>query len=217
MIFDCDGVLVDSERICVKIDVRVMADLGCDFTEEEVISTFVGSSFAIRDAFIEERLGRPLAPEWYKAYDHLYEEALATELTAIDGVADAIGTLEALGLPFCLASNGGHANIRRNLATAGLRHHFAEARIFSAADVALGKPAPDLFLHAARTLGVDPARCAVVEDSPYGVTAARAAGMRSFGYAGGLTAAHRLAGPGTVVFEDMRELPGLLSAARAVS
>lgn len=196
----------------MKIDVRVMAELGCDFTEEEVVSTFVGSSFAVRNALIEERLGRALAPEWYKAYDHLYEEALATDLLAIDGVADA---LEALDLPFCLASNGGHANIRRNLTTTGLRHHFAEDRIFSAADVAVGKPAPDLFLHAARSLGVAPARCVVVEDSPYGVTAARAAGMAAFGYAGGLTAAHRLAGPGTVVFEDMRELPRLLGVGRS--
>jgi len=86
-----------------------------------------------------------------------------------------------------------------------------EGRIFSATEVAHGKPAPDLFLHAAERMGVDPAACAVVEDSRYGVEAARAAGMRAFAYGGGLTPPERLAGPGTVVFDDMRELPGLLS------
>ncbi|MFJ8000906.1 HAD family hydrolase [Streptomyces sp. NPDC096310] len=212
VIFDCDGVLVDSERICVRVDAQVFAALGCHFTEEEIVETFVGSSGEIYDAAVEQRLGRPLEPGWHRAYEHLYQEAFDAELTAIDGVAE---TLEALGLPFCLASNGGHATIRRNLTTTGLHHHF-EGRIFSASDVPRGKPAPDLFLHAARTMGVAPERCAVVEDSAYGVTAARAAGMRAFGYAGGLTAPHKLAGPGTVVFEDMRELPGLL-AGRPVS
>ncbi|MER7997852.1 HAD family hydrolase [Streptomyces sp. NPDC095613] len=208
VIFDCDGVLVDSERIAVRVDARVFAALGCHFTEEEIIERFVGSSSEIYEAAVEERLGRPLEPGWHLPYKHLYEEAFATELTAVDGIAEV---LESFGLPFCLASNGGHKGIRRNLRTTGLYGHF-EGRIFSAEDVARGKPAPDLFLHAARTLGADPARCAVVEDSPYGVQAARAAGMRSFGYAGGLTAAHRLEGPGTVVFEDMRALPGLLAA-----
>ncbi|MEV7088842.1 HAD family hydrolase [Streptomyces sp. NPDC093085] len=207
VIFDCDGVLVDSERICVRVDAQVFAALGVHFTEEEIIETFVGSSGEIYEAAVAERLGRPLEPGWDKAYQHLYREALDAELTEIDGVTE---TLEALSLPFCLASNGAHAVIRRNLTTVGLYHHF-EGRVFSAADVPRGKPAPDLFLHAARVMGVPPARCAVVEDSPYGVTAARAAGMRAFGYAGGLTAPHRLAGPGTVLFEDMRELPGLLA------
>ncbi|MEV7421153.1 MULTISPECIES: HAD family hydrolase [unclassified Streptomyces] len=213
VIFDCDGVLVDSERLCLRVDTQVFAELGCHFTEEEMIETFVGSSAEIYDRALEERLGRPLEPGWNKPYDHLYQRAFETELTAIDGAADA---LEALDLPFCIASNCGHHSLRRNLRTTGLLHHFADGHIFSAEDVDRGKPAPDVFLHAARTMGVAPARCVVVEDSPYGVTAARAAGMRVFGYAGGLTAAHRLAGPGTVVFEDMRELPGLL-AGRAVS
>ncbi len=88
-----------------------------------------------------------------------------------------------------------------------------EGRIFSATEVAHGKPAPDLFLHAAAAMGVPPVACAVVEDSQYGVQAARAAGMRCFGYAGGLTPAHRLEGPDTVVFDDMPRLPALLDAA----
>ncbi|MFJ9738427.1 HAD family hydrolase [Streptomyces sp. NPDC101166] len=209
VIFDCDGVLVDSERICVKVDAVVMADLGCAFTEAEIVERFVGSSNEVYTAAVEERLGRRLEKGWERRYEHLYEEAIEAELTAVDGVADA---LDRLAMGVCVASNGGHTGIRRSLTLTGLLHHF-EGRVFSAADVLRGKPAPDLFQHAARTLGVRPERCAVVEDSAYGVRAARAAGMRAFGYCGGLTPASRLEGPDTVVFDDMRDLPGLLAAA----
>jgi beta-phosphoglucomutase-like phosphatase (HAD superfamily) len=101
--------------------------------------------------------------------------------------------------------------MRFTLGLTGLWDRFA-GRIFSAHDVARGKPAPDLFLHAAARMGVAPAACAVVEDSRWGVEAARAAGMRAFGYAGGLTPAERLEGAGTIVFRDMRDLPALLTA-----
>lgn len=207
VIFDCDGVLVDSERICVKIDAVVTADLGAAFTEAEIIERFVGSSAEVCTAVIEERLGRRLEKGWQQRYEHLYDAAIAAELTAVDGVAEALAGLAA---PVCVASNGDHDGIRRSLRLTALSDHF-EGRIFSAADVTRGKPAPDLFLHAARSMGADPARCAVVEDSVYGVRAARAAGMRAFGYCGGLTPAARLEGPGTVVFDDMRRLPELLA------
>ncbi|MEU9863846.1 HAD-IA family hydrolase [Streptomyces sp. NPDC047971] len=211
VIFDCDGVLVDSERIYCRVDRQVFALMGAEFTEAEVVEQFVGSSTEMLTAILEERLGRALEPDWHRAYKHLYDEALDAELTVVDGVTDV---LDALDVPFCLASNGSHASIRRNLTRVGLLDRF-EGRIFSARDVARGKPAPDLFLHAAATMGAAPARCAVVEDSPYGVRAARAAGMRAFGYSGGLTRADRLTGAETVVFDDMRELPGLLAEARA--
>ncbi|MER6994466.1 HAD family hydrolase [Streptomyces sp. NPDC000410] len=207
VIFDCDGVLVDSERIAVKVDARVFAELGCHFTEAEIIERFVGSSSEAYTAAVEERLGRRLKRDWFKAYARLYQEAFDAELTPVEGIFEA---LDALDTPYCLASNGGHKGIRRSLTTTGLFARF-EGRIFSAADVRRGKPEPDLFLHAATTMGVPPERCAVVEDSPYGVRAARAAGMRAFGYCGGLTRAERLAGPDTVVFDDMRELPRLLA------
>ena len=99
--------------------------------------------------------------------------------------------------------------MRYTLGLTGLYPRFA-GRIFSASEVARGKPAPDLFLHAARRMGVHPAACAVVEDSRYGVEAARVAGMRAFGYAGGLSPRAWLEGPGTVVFDEMRDLPRLL-------
>ncbi|WP_181788991.1 HAD family hydrolase [Streptomyces phytophilus] len=207
VIFDCDGVLVDSERICVKVDAAVMADLGCAFTEAEMIEHFVGSSIEVYTALVEERLGRRLEEGWQRRYSHLYRAALEDELTAIDGVTEALDRLTA---GFCVASNSEHSALRRSLEITDLLGRF-ENRMFSAADVPRGKPAPDLFQHAARSLGVPPERCAVVEDSAYGVQAARAAGMRAFGYCGGLTPATRLAGPGTVVFDDMRDLPGLLA------
>ncbi|MDT9688793.1 HAD family hydrolase [Streptomyces sp. P9(2023)] len=206
VIFDCDGVLVDSERIYCRVDREVFASLGAEFTEAEVVEQFVGSSSEMLTAILEERLGRSLEPGWHQAYRHLYDAALDAELTVVKGVTDALDHLE---VPFCLASNGSHATIRRNLTRVGLQDRF-EGRIFSARDVARGKPAPELFLHAAATMGVPPERCAVVEDSPYGVQAARSAGMRAFGYCGGLTRADRLTGAGTVVFDDMSQLPKLL-------
>jgi HAD superfamily hydrolase (TIGR01509 family) len=212
VIFDCDGVLVDSEPIALRVNAEVFAALGCHFTWAEMVERFVGCSAEAFDQLVEERLGRPLEKGWHVPYAPLYEAALAAELTAVEGVADVLDTLDGLGTPFCLASNNSHNGIHRNLTTTGLHRRF-EGRVFCASDVSRGKPAPDLFLHAARTMGVAPARCVVVEDSAHGVEAARAAGMRVYGYSGGLTAAHRLAGPGTVVFSTMRDLPGLLGGA----
>ncbi|MFF3123808.1 HAD family hydrolase [Streptomyces sp. NPDC057908] len=207
VIFDCDGVLVDSERICIKVDAVITADLGCTFTQAEIIERFVGSSAEAYTAAVEERLGRRLEKDWQQQYEHLYQAAFEAELTAVDGITTALDSLTA---PICVASNGNHGEIRRSLEIANLSDRF-EGRIFSAADVPTGKPAPDLFLYAARSMGVEPGRCVVIEDSAYGVQAARAAGMRSFGYCGGLTPASRLEGPGTLTFDDMRDLPKLLA------
>ncbi|MFF0204583.1 HAD-IA family hydrolase [Streptomyces sp. NPDC005017] len=180
------------------------------FTEAEIIERFVGSSTEVYTAAVEERVGRRLEKDWQRQYEHLYEAAFEAELTAVDGVAEVLGRLTT---GVCVASNGDHAGIRRSLEIVDLTGHF-ENRIFSATDVRRGKPAPDLFQYAARSMGVLPERCAVVEDSAYGVQAARAAGMLSFGYCGGLTPASRLEGPGTVVFDDMRNLPELLATAK---
>jgi HAD superfamily hydrolase (TIGR01509 family) len=206
VIFDCDGVLVDSERISVRIDVEVLAQLGWPLSESEVIERFVGRSEEYMIGEIEAQLGRRLAPDWEEPFRHLYLAAFDAELEPVDGV---VAALDAITAPTCVASSSSHERLRHTLGLTGLLDRF-DGRIFSAEEVANGKPAPDLFLHAAETLGADPARCAVVEDSRYGVEAARAAGMRAFAYGGGVTPGDRLAGPGTVVFEDMRELPGLL-------
>ena len=208
VIFDCDGVLVDSERIAVRVDAIVLGRLGWELSEAEIIERFMGRSEAYMVGEIEAALGRPLPHDWDAEFAPLYREALEAELQPVDGVVEA---LDSIPTPTCVASSSTHERLRFTLGRTGLLERF-DGRIFSAADVANGKPAPDLFLHAAASLGADPARCAVVEDSVYGVQAARAAGMRAFGYAGGLTASDRLAGPGTTVFSDMRELPALLRA-----
>lgn len=210
VVFDCDGVLVDSEVIAVQIDQRVLADLGWELEREEIIERFVGKSEANFIAGIEKHLGIELGEGWDRKYQHWYHEALERDLTAVDGVEEA---LDRIRLPHCVASSGSHAKMQRTLGKTGLLQRFA-GRIFSATEVANGKPAPDLFLHAAGTLGTAPEACAVVEDSAYGVQAARAAGMHVFAYAGGVTPAERLAGPGTTVFHDMRLLPELIAAGR---
>ncbi|MFB7943806.1 HAD family hydrolase [Kitasatospora phosalacinea] len=209
VVLDCDGVLLDSERLAVRVDVAVLAALGWELSFEEVVERFVGRSHATMVAEVEAHLGRPLPPDWEDRFQPLYDAAFAAELAPADGV---VAALDAITVPTCVASSSSHARLRATLGPTGLLPRFA-GRIFSAQDVARGKPAPDLFLHAAARLGVAPGRCVVVEDSRYGVEAARAAGMRAFGYAGGLTPARRLAGPGTVVFTDTAELPGLISRA----
>jgi HAD superfamily hydrolase (TIGR01509 family) len=210
VIFDCDGVLVDSERLAVRIDVQVLAKLGWPLSEREVIDRFVGRSHEFMVAAIEAQLGHPLPDDWENDCHHLYREAFAAELAPVDGVVEA---LDQITLPTCVASSGSHEKMRYTLGLTGLYDRFA-GRIFSASEVARGKPAPDFFLHAAERMGVEPGACAVVEDSRHGVEAARAAGMFAFGFAGGVTSAEHLRGPGTLVFSDMRELPGLLARGR---
>ena len=210
VIFDCDGVLVDSERLSVRVESRLLTELGWPLTEQDVLERFVGRSDAHMEAEIEAALGRPV-PEWGDRYRTALHEAFHAELEAVDEIVAALDALHEAGTATCVASSGTHDKMALTLGLTGLHDRFA-GRIFSATEVTEGKPAPDLFLHAAASMGVDPARCAVVEDSRYGVAAARAAGMAAFGYAGGLTPAAWLEGPGTVVFDDMVALPGLLAA-----
>ncbi|MGY3318015.1 HAD family hydrolase [Arthrobacter sp. TE12232] len=210
VVFDCDGVLVDSEVIAVRVDQKVLADLGWDLELDEIVERFVGRSEAHFVASVEQHLGIRLADGWDQEYGRWYQDAFERGLEAVDGIEEA---LDRLPLPHCVASSGSHEKMHRTLGKTGLLHRF-QGRLFSATEVANGKPAPDLFLHAARRLSTAPERCAVVEDSAYGVQAARAAGMHVFAYAGGVTPAARLAGPGTTVFSDMRQLPGLIAAGR---
>jgi HAD superfamily hydrolase (TIGR01509 family) len=209
VIFDCDGVLVDSERLSIRVDAIYLEQLGWPMSEAEIIERFVGRSDADMRAEIERHIGGPIPAAIEEEFDRLYLETFAAELAPVDGIREA---LDAIPTARCVASSGDHEKIRRNLTLTGLAGYFGD-RIFSATDVAHGKPAPDLFLHAATSLGVAPSRCAVIEDSGFGVEAALAAGMRPFAYAGGVTPAERLARPGAVAFTDMRELPDLLKAA----
>jgi HAD superfamily hydrolase (TIGR01509 family) len=200
-------VLVDSERISVRLDVQVLAQLGWPISEEEVIERFVGKTDEAMTREIEAYLGRKLPGAWDGEFEHLYREAFDAELEPVDGVVEA---LEHISARTCVASSGRLEKIEKNLRLTGLWDRFA-GRIFSAADVEHGKPAPDLFLHAAAEMGAAPTACAVVEDSPFGVQAAHAAGMKVYAYAGGIMPAERLRSA-DVVFDDMRELPRLLVA-----
>jgi HAD superfamily hydrolase (TIGR01509 family) len=206
VIFDCDGVLVDSEKLSVEVDRRVLAELGWSLTVPEIVRRFVGRSAAHFRAEVEAQLGIRLADDWEAPYQQWYVDAFERDLQAVNGVEYA---LDQLTVPACVASSGPHEKIRRTLGLTGLLPRFAGA-IYSVDDVTNGKPAPDLFLHAAARQGVEPSRCVVIEDSRFGVAAARAAGMRAFGYAGGLTPAEWLEGADTTVFTDMTELPALL-------
>jgi HAD superfamily hydrolase (TIGR01509 family) len=208
VIFDCDGVLVDSEHLAVRVEVAVLAELGWPLPQAEVIERFMGRSQAVMVQAILDRLGDRLPDGWQDRLDRRYRAAFEAELAPVDGIVEA---LDRIVTPTCVASGGSHEWLRHTLGLTGLYDRF-QGRIFSASEVAQGKPAPDLFLYAAARLGAEPATCAVVEDSRYGVEAARAAGMRAFGYTGGLTPPERLAGPRTVLFDDMRRLPDLLAA-----
>lgn len=208
MIFDCDGVLVDSERLSVRIESQLLDEMGWSITEAEVLDRFVGRSDAHMLSVIEEQLGRPV-PEFLPTYRERLFAAIDRELEPVPGVVDALDRIERRGLATCVASSGTHDKMSRTLGRTGLLERF-DGRIFSATQVERGKPAPDLFVLAARSMGVEPARCVVVEDSRAGVAAARAAGMRSVGYAGGLTPRGWLEGPDTVVIDDMSELADLV-------
>ena len=210
VVFDCDGVLVDSERLSIRLDAELLSDLGWELTEDEIVERWVGRTEAAMKAEIEAQLGRDIGAEW-DAFSARYVQAFAEELEPVDGIREAVDAVQAAGYATCVASSGGLDKIRRNLAKTGLLDRF-DGRLFSADDVEHGKPAPDLFLHAAAVMGVAPARTAVIEDSAHGVAAGLAAGMTVFAYTGGVTPAARLTGPGVAPFDDMRALPALLGA-----
>jgi HAD superfamily hydrolase (TIGR01509 family) len=210
VIFDCDGVLVDSERVALHVDQRVLAHLGWALEPDEIVERFLGGTTAAFRAAVEEHLGRTLPDSWESPYEQWYEQAFTDELVPVDGIEEALDGLDVLT---CVASNGPHAKMNHTLGLTGLLDRF-EGRLFSSEDVARGKPAPDLYLYAAEAMGVNPARCVVVEDSRPGTTAALAAGMRVLGYAGGLTPGTWLGDLGATVFDDMREVPGLIERMR---
>jgi HAD superfamily hydrolase (TIGR01509 family) len=208
VIFDCDGVLIDSERLAVRIEREMLAALGWKLTEREITERFVGRSTGAMLKAIEAHIGRPLEIEWKAELEARYRQSLVSELRTVDGVVDA---LERIDLPTCVASSSSHERLRFTLGLVGLYERF-DGRIFSADDVANGKPAPDLFLHVARVMKALPTACVVIEDSGFGVRAAKSAGMRVLGYAGGLTPAGALAAEGATTFDAMRDLPAAIEA-----
>jgi len=158
VIFDCDGVLVDGERIAVRVSATGLTKLGWPMTEADVLDRFVGRPEEFIRAEVANRLGPDVADAWQIEFRRMYRQAFATELKAVDGIVEA---LDAITTPTCVASSGTHEKIRYSHGLVGHLDRFS-GRIFSVSDVARPKPAPDLFLHAAARLGVSPANCAVV-------------------------------------------------------
>ena len=209
VIFDNDGVLVDSEPLSNRILASYLTELGHLTSYEDSLRDYMGGAVHRVHDLVWERTGERLPLEFDRVFHERVFASFQRDLEAVPGVGAVLDKLAAEGGDYCVASSGSHERIRVALRKTGLIDRFGEGRIFSVDDVGRGKPEPDLFLHAAKVMGVPPESCVVVEDSPMGVSAAVSAGMDVFGYAG-MTPRERL-GAATGVFSEMSELVGLLS------
>ena len=208
LIFDCDGVLVDSERLSHQVLVDMLAERGVAIDFDEAVHRFIGLSIAGGIGQLRDLLGGHVPEGFLPEMGRRTKAAFQASLTTVPGIE---AVLDALVHPFCVASNGNHSKVNFTLGHTGLAHRFA-GRIFTADDVPRPKPAPDLFLHAAAALGVAPEHTTVVEDTPTGITAAKAAGMRALGYAAMTPAARLQAAGADVVLHHMADLHALLQA-----
>jgi len=209
VIFDNDGVLVDSEPLANGVLAEILTSYGLAVTTQDCIERYLGNTLERVRWLVETELGHPIPAQFEDRYRATVYPRLAESVQPIAGVAAVLDRLAVVGMATCVASSAIHQRIQLTLTTAGLIDRFEPDRLFSAQDVGRGKPAPDLFLFAARTLDVAPARCAVVEDAPAGVEAANAAGMTAFGYAA-LTPRVLLDGATGGVIDDMGDLADLL-------
>ncbi|MFE5298282.1 HAD family hydrolase [Streptomyces sp. NPDC056632] len=214
IIFDNDGVLVDSEPISNRLLAGYLTELGHPTSYEESVRDYMGSAMHRIHELVEERSGQRLPAEFDDIFHARVFAAFERELEAVAGAAEVLKRLDAEGIPYCVASSGSHERIRVGHRKTGLDAWFREGIVFSAEDVGRGKPAPDLFLHAAERMGVAPERCVVVEDSRLGVQAAVAAGMDAYGFTA-MTPEAKLAGA-VGFFGRMAELPATLGL-RSVS
>ncbi|MEU5713548.1 HAD family hydrolase [Streptomyces flaveolus] len=208
VIFDNDGVLVDSEPISNRLLAAYLTELGHPTSYEDSIRDYMGSAMHRIHELVLERTGQRLPADFDEVFHARVFAAFERELQPVPGVAGVLEKLAVDGVPYCVASSGSHARIRVGHRTTGLDRWFPQERVFSSEDVGRGKPAPDLFLHAAQRMGVAPERCVVVEDSPLGVQAAVAAGMDVYGFTA-MTPAAKLAGAGQL-FSRMDQLLDLL-------
>jgi HAD superfamily hydrolase (TIGR01509 family) len=216
VIFDCDGVLVDSEVISCEAHARTLSRHGYPITAEQVFHRFLGRSARQANLEVEAELGRSLPDGFHADLQDELHRGFASDLEAIPHVGEA---LNQIALPVCVASSGSHQRMQISLGCTGLYERFAP-HIFSAQQVRHGKPAPDLFLFAAAQMKADPGRCLVVEDSTSGVAGAVAAGMTVLGFHGGSHCGQQ--GYATMLrdagaaetFDDMRQLPRLIARNR---
>ena len=184
VIFDCDGVLVDSEIVAARLEAEAITELGLPMTAETICRRFAGTTTREVWQTLERELGRPLPVGFFEAHLEHVRDVFARELEAIPGARTALERIGADGIPYCVASSTRLPSLLTNLATAGLAD-LVDGHVFSASQVKRAKPAPDVFLFAASQMGADPADCVVIEDSVAGVTAARRARMRVIGFIGG--------------------------------
>lgn len=208
VIFDNDGVLVDSEPLSNTILAAYLTELGHPTTYEDSLRDYMGAAVHRVHDLVLERSGQRLPEDFDVTFHARVFAAFERELEPVAGAVDVLEKLVAGGVPYCLASSGSHERIRVGHRRTGLDRWFDDGLIFSSEDVGRGKPAPDLFLYAAERMGVAPEKCVVVEDSPLGVRAAVAAGMDVYGFTA-MTPAERLSGA-TELFGDMGELADLL-------
>jgi len=206
VIFDCDGVLIDSELLSIRADRECLAECGIELSVDEIRDRYTGISFAGMVADLQAHYG-PLPADFADRHRTRLWPLFETELQAIPGVG---AVLDSLTCKICVASSGRPERLKHALSLVGLYDRF-HPHIFSATEVLLGKPAPDLFLYAAERMGVMPERCVVIEDSLPGVTAAVAAGMRVIGFVGASHCrpgdAARLSAQGAIaVIDDMAQL-----------
>lgn len=209
VIFDNDGVLVDSERLTSQVLADMLTTEGLPSTFDDVVHRYLGRRTSDCLAEVEQRLGRPLAPNFVSTFDDSCSRAMRELLQPMPGVNTMLDTLEQAGVAMCVASSGTPKEIDLRLTVTGLKTRFNDD-VFSGVQVRHGKPAPDLFLFAAERMNCPASEAVVVEDSPAGITGAKAAGMRVIGHAN-LLPATRLheAGADTVVAK-LDEVPALL-------
>jgi len=212
VIFDCDGVLVDSERLANEVFAAKLRELGLELTLEDMFARFVGHSMPYCLQLVGEMLGRAPPADFVDDLQRRTFEAFSRGLQPVEGIVAVLDALERRDLPYCVASSGDHAKLRFTLGHTGLWPRFA-GRVFSVVDVPRAKPAPDVYLHAARSLGIAPPRCVVVEDTPIGASAGVAAGMTVLGYARHTPAARLEAAGARASFDTMARLPRLLGLA----
>jgi len=209
VIFDCDGVLVESEAISNGVLAELLSTEGLPTTLAEARRDYQGLLLGEVVRSAEAKLGRSLPAGWLAGYESQRSDAFQRELQAVAGAAEAVERVSAAGVRVCVASQGKLEKTRLSLELTGLRHLFPDPALFSAASVARGKPHPDLFLHAAKTMGASPLRCVVVEDTPSGVMGAVSAGMRVLGYVAD-SDEQALLRAGAESLRSLAELPELL-------
>jgi HAD superfamily hydrolase (TIGR01509 family) len=215
VIFDCDGVLVDSEPPTNRLVAQELAALGWQMTPDEVEHRFLGMTLDAMVPIIEERLGMRLPAAWLEGVVHRLVQVFEDEVEPIPGAIETMHALNEMHVPWRVASNSSHAEMAAKFKRIGISR-LAAGRVHSFHDVPNGKPAPDLYLAAAAAEGVDPAACLVIEDSVRGVTAAVAAGMQCLGFAHNSDGA-ALRAAGAVPFHSMFELPELIKTARRLA